>query len=125
MEYVNIRNELEDYFQDGRQQLNPSAFREAYGKDPPSRNEMSRDAEITLLNEEFATALAMAARPYHEVLPLDWDKQLGVRLRSQVDTGKCAFVPAVMPALPLALEAVARDRARLAGTNALIAVRRY
>ena len=118
MEYVMQRNTLDD-LQTGRVSLD-KITEDANAARLLRAGSVNWEGELTSCSRVYADALVVAARPYHEVLRLDSVKKNLDLLKTQ----NVVVVRLLMPALDQFHEAVARDRARLACMQGLIAVRR-
>jgi hypothetical protein len=79
------------------------------------------EAERAAMNRAFAAMFTAAARPYHEILPTKWEQEEVAKLRTQ----NARITLFLFPAVGAVCEAAARGRAHMAGTQCLIAVRRY
>ncbi len=120
MDYIMLRQTLCETQEGGAQAVKTLA--DLMGFQPPVGT-VNWEAELTTCNRCYAAALELAAQPYDGVLRLKKEGTLDAVLKN----GNAQLVPLLIAAPTLAglLSAAARDRATLAGTRALIAVRRY
>ncbi len=119
MEYIMLRNTLND-LQTGR--FKRDVFVKSYGGTQLTEERFKQinwRKEISALNRIFAKLLAIAAKPYDKSAIDEFDKKEVPKLKAD----KTMLTELLLPAI----SAIAQTRmqARLAGTQCLIAVRRY
>jgi hypothetical protein len=120
IDYIFGRNTFDD-LQHGRRQ-----FADVFGG-PPNPNQLEQlkhvnwQTEIAAFNRVYAAELATAKRPLHEVLA---SKRMAAEVAKAKADG-AVLAGLVMPAHDAFFGAEARHRAGLAGSQCLIAVRRY
>jgi hypothetical protein len=126
LEYIFLRNSLDDLRQ-GRIPL-AVLLQLADGDKPPPQAVLDEfmksvdwPTEISAMNEAFAAILAVAARPYHEVLPTKWEQEEIAKVKAR----NARVTALLFTASGSVLQATVRSQAQLAGTQCLIAVRRY
>ncbi len=114
MEYISFRMAV-----DLLQQGGPDEFEEAIGV---PKDAVNLEAELRMGSRVFAAYLKMSEQPYHEVLRgRKVDNQIDTLLHASDFKVLSLFVPPVDPLW----DYVAREHVRLAGTQMLIAIRRY
>ena len=123
LEYVTMRNEIEA-LRDGRR--SPRELAQLVGDNTPALKDrdlanLDWEMEAAACNRVFAACLAVAARPYHEILSGRLTEKPNADLRAE----KAVLIRLVAPAWDALLPAAARHQAQLAGTQCLVAVRRF
>jgi hypothetical protein len=123
LEYVTMRNEIEA-LRDGRR--SPRELAQLVGDNTPALKDrdlanLDWEMEVAACNRVFAACLAVAARPYHEILSGRLTEKPNADLRAE----KAVLIRLVAPAWDALLAAAARHQAQLAGTQCLVAVRRF
>lgn len=119
MEFIMVRTTLEE-LRAGRMNTNDIAKNLDQPPPMPNLNQVNWETERAACNHAFATALAQANRPFRDIPP-NWMDTLMQQARSQ----RSQVFALLMPAFKNVLDGSLRDQARLAGTIAIVAVRRY
>lgn len=132
MEYILVRNTLDDV-EFGR------LLAKELGIDVDAATAASTfnfKAEVAAANSLFAILLSLADRAYHETLTDNRFQEQIAQLQALAAAARAktkktgpfeaaVLVPILTPAIAAARKAQGRHQARLAGTQALVAVRRY
>ncbi len=125
-DYVMLRNSM-DAMQQGR--ITPQYFAQMMaveGDQKPADIEKRLDqvnwqAEVTALNAAFAEALTLAAVPYHQTRA----DSMKERFAPILNAPDVFLASMLVPSVNAISEGAARSQTKLAGTQCLIAVRRY
>jgi len=125
MEYIMVRNTLED-LRTGRRSA--EEFARQHGTEAAKYADLAAEIhhtdwerEVNVCNRFFAGALAAARHPIHEVLATEPRADEADRIRAKGGVVTAELFPPIETFFP----GVARHEALVAGTQCLVAVRRY